>query len=180
MRRIARTLAIATALAAGLAAFRAWRARTPRERRDAWAKRLMNERIAPRMMEAGLAGRGHSEIGVIEHVGRVTGTVRRTPVHPNPIPGGFAISIPYGPGTQWVRNLVAAGRCTMQLHDVTYELVHPRIARGGEIEGLTLFARAIGLPLGDEYIVLEIADGASAAQGEDAGPADRHRDAVFA
>jgi hypothetical protein len=181
MGRIARTLAIAGALAAGLAAFRAWRARTPREQRDAWARRLMNERIAPRLVEAGVAGSGRSEIGIIEHVGRVTGTVRRTPIHPNPVPGGFAISIPYGPGTQWVRNIMVAGRCTMRLHDVTHELTNPRIARGGDVPGLPRIARAIGMPLGDEYLVLDLGDAPTpTADDGTTAPTDLHRRAAFA
>lgn len=46
---------------------------------------------------------------VLEHRGRTTGTVRRTPVVALRAEGGFLIPMPFGPSTQWTQNVLAAG-----------------------------------------------------------------------
>jgi deazaflavin-dependent oxidoreductase (nitroreductase family) len=52
--------------------------------------------------------------GVLEHVGRESGTVRQTPLmafdrgH-----GRWIIALTYGPDVQWLKNVVASGDCRM-------------------------------------------------------------------
>ncbi|MQA11900.1 MAG: nitroreductase family deazaflavin-dependent oxidoreductase [Pseudonocardiaceae bacterium] len=47
--------------------------------------------------------------GIIEHVGRRTGTTYRTPVNVYRLPDGFVVVLFYGAQRDWVRNLRAAG-----------------------------------------------------------------------
>ncbi len=78
--------------------------------------------------------------GVVEHRGRRTGQVYRTPVNLFRTPDGYLIALTYGVG-DWVRNVVAAGECVVETggrrrHMVDARLVHdedrrevPRILR---------------------------------------------------
>lgn len=63
----------------------------------------------PRQLRDGAGGPG-AWASVVEHVGRTSGTTYRTPV--GALPDGdarFLVALPYGPDTDWVRNLRAAG-----------------------------------------------------------------------
>ena len=50
-----------------------------------------------------------------------------TPVAVAPIDHGFAVPLPYGPHVDWCRNILASGGCTLQWHDITYNLVKPEV-----------------------------------------------------
>lgn len=52
---------------------------------------------------------------VLEHVGRRTGTVRRTPLMAFRRGDTVLVALTYGPGVAWLRNVEAAGRCRMLL-----------------------------------------------------------------
>jgi deazaflavin-dependent oxidoreductase (nitroreductase family) len=50
--------------------------------------------------------------GVIEHVGRSSGTVRQTPLMAFQRPRGrWVIALTYGPDVQWLKNVLASGDC---------------------------------------------------------------------
>lgn len=70
--------------------------------------RSMNRAVAnPRQMVT--AGQPAAYASVVHHVGRTTGTHRRTPVVAVPTDDGFAVALPYGPSADWVLNVLAAG-----------------------------------------------------------------------
>ena len=73
-----------------------------------------------------LAGRFPPFI-LVRHVGRTSGTRYDTPVWGFRQPGGFLIVLTYGPGTDWLRNLQAAGTCEGVYGKMTYTLTEPRI-----------------------------------------------------
>jgi deazaflavin-dependent oxidoreductase (nitroreductase family) len=62
---------------------------------------------------------------IIEHRGRKSGTVYRTPIIAFPFDDGFDIALTYGPGTDWERNVLAAGRCTLEYRRRRIELTEP-------------------------------------------------------
>ena len=62
------------------------------------------------------AGTPGAYASVIRHVGRTTGRSYATPVVPFPTHDGFVIALPYGPGTDWVKNVMASGSATI-VHD---------------------------------------------------------------
>jgi deazaflavin-dependent oxidoreductase (nitroreductase family) len=65
--------------------------------------------------------------GILTHVGRKSGTVYRTPVNVFRVPDGFLIALTYGPDSEWVRNVVAAGRCQLETRRVRYQLSAPTV-----------------------------------------------------
>jgi hypothetical protein len=115
---------------------------------------LVNRFINPRLARAGAVGGRRSELGTIEHLGRVTGTRRLTPVHPEPIPGGFRILVPLGEASEWAHNVIAAGGCRLQLHQTVYELDDPQLVEPRTIVGIPAVARQLFSQLGFRYLIL--------------------------
>ena len=68
--------------------------------------------------------------GILEHVGRRSGKAYRTPlnVFNAEIDGrpGVAILLSYGPDTDWLKNLTAAGGGRMQRHGKTFGVHNPQ------------------------------------------------------
>ena len=65
--------------------------------------------------------------GVITHVGRKSGSLFRTPVNVFRIPGGFLIALTYGPNSQWVQNVLAAGSAKLETRRTNYRLSTPTL-----------------------------------------------------
>jgi F420H(2)-dependent quinone reductase len=51
--------------------------------------------------------------GILTHVGRKSGKVYRTPVNVFRAPDGFLIALTYGRDSEWVKNVLAAGKCQL-------------------------------------------------------------------
>lgn len=115
---------------------------------------FVNTVVNPRLVERGLVGGDRSELGTLEHVGRTSGVRRLTPVHPEPTQGGFRIVAPLGRDSQWVRNVVAAGHCRLQLHQMVYELDEPVVLDAAEAEDLPAAVRRAMTRLGFQYLKL--------------------------
>jgi deazaflavin-dependent oxidoreductase (nitroreductase family) len=63
---------------------------------------------------------------VLRHRGRKTGTEYTVPLAVIPTETTFIISLPWGRETDWVRNVRAAGRCTVRWKGSDYECTEPR------------------------------------------------------
>jgi deazaflavin-dependent oxidoreductase (nitroreductase family) len=85
-----------------------------------------NRRLPNRVIRT-FAGRRLSPVALMVHQGRRSGRQYRTPVMPLPLGDGFLVSLPYGPERDWVRNVLAAGRCTLQRGGRRFELDDPRL-----------------------------------------------------
>ena len=103
---------------------------------------FVNSVVNPALLRRGLAGYGRSEIGTLEHVGRMSGVRRLTPVHPEPTPAGFRIIVPLGMRSEWARNVIAAGHCRLLLHDQVFDLDEPAMVDAGAGAGSALAAAA--------------------------------------
>jgi deazaflavin-dependent oxidoreductase (nitroreductase family) len=55
------------------------------------------------------AGTPGAYAALLRHTGRTSGRAYETPVGAVPCPQGFAVGLVYGPGTDWLRNVQAAG-----------------------------------------------------------------------
>jgi deazaflavin-dependent oxidoreductase (nitroreductase family) len=125
-----------------------WR-RNPRS-----GTRFVNSIVNPTLLRRGLAGGRASEIGTIEHFGRTSGVRRLTPVHPEPTEDGFRIIVPLGGQSHWARNVLAAGHCRLQFHDVVYDLDEPAMVPAGSVDHLPAAVRRVASGLGFEYLRL--------------------------
>lgn len=64
---------------------------------------------------------------VFRHVGRSTGETYRTPLDAHAVDGGFLFILVYGPGSDWVRNAMAAGSAVLELDGRDTPLDTPRL-----------------------------------------------------
>jgi deazaflavin-dependent oxidoreductase (nitroreductase family) len=85
-----------------------------------------NRRLPNRVIGK-IAGWRLSPVALMVHQGRRSGRRYRTPVMPLPLRDGFLVSLPYGPERDWVRNVLAAGRCTLRRGGHSFELADPRL-----------------------------------------------------
>jgi deazaflavin-dependent oxidoreductase (nitroreductase family) len=73
-----------------------------------------------------LAGKRWNPIfGIVEHRGRKTGRVYRTPVAARRSGDGFIIALAFGAQVDWYRNLVAAGGGTIHWRGDVYSVTAP-------------------------------------------------------
>lgn len=64
---------------------------------------------------------------VLRHVGRSSGAAYRTPLDAHPVEGGYMFILVYGSQSDWVQNVLAAGKATIEIDDEEHELVSPRL-----------------------------------------------------
>ena len=88
-------------------------------------RRLSRDSGNPRVLRT--AGTVGGPASIIEHTGRTSGRAFRTPVTPTPTADGFVIALPYGPGTDWVKNVLAAGSATLVHEGQTYAVDQPDV-----------------------------------------------------
>jgi deazaflavin-dependent oxidoreductase (nitroreductase family) len=98
--------------------------------------RYVNKWFTNRIMIL-LAGKKHSPIALVAHVGRRSGTTYRTPIMVERSANEFVFALTYGPRVDWYRNVLAAGRCELRWHGKTYPLVDPVAI--SQAEGLAVY-----------------------------------------
>ncbi len=86
---------------------------------------LLKNVFNPPMLRA--AARGTTRYAVVHHVGRRSGAAYHTPIDARRTEGGVLILLPYGPVTDWCRNVLAAGRCGLSLDGAELELTEPEV-----------------------------------------------------
>jgi len=64
---------------------------------------------------------------VLIHVGRSSGTVYQTPLDAHRHKRGYVLVVRYGPGSDWVRNILAAGTATLRVDGREHRLELPRL-----------------------------------------------------
>jgi hypothetical protein len=94
-------------------------------------RRLARDVGNPRVLRrAGTPGAGAS---VVRHVGRVSGRIYETPVVPHAVEGDYVIALPYGPGADCVRNVLASGSATLVHEGKTVPIHSPRVVPTTEV-----------------------------------------------
>ena len=81
--------------------------------------------MKPLMMKS--AGTAGAWASVVHHVGRTSGRSYMTPVQAVRTEDGFAIALPYGPTTDWLKNVQAAGSATIVTGGCAYIVDEPRV-----------------------------------------------------
>ncbi|PFG41542.1 deazaflavin-dependent oxidoreductase (nitroreductase family) [Isoptericola jiangsuensis] len=74
-----------------------------------------------------LAGRPGDVAVVVHHVGRRSGRSYATPVTVEETSAGLLVTLPYGPGTDWARNVLAADRAVLTIDGESVEVTAPRV-----------------------------------------------------
>ena len=88
--------------------------------------RMQRDRLNPRQLE-GRAGTAGHWVSVVHHVGRMSGDAYRTPVGVVEVEDGLVIALPYGSGTDWVRNVMVAGAATIEHQGEMVPVDRPKV-----------------------------------------------------
>jgi deazaflavin-dependent oxidoreductase (nitroreductase family) len=163
MRRIARSLAILAT--AGGATWVVSARRRARATDRAWTdvlkvdlREFVTHRFNPLVIQLGLAGGRVSPWAILEHVGRTSGAIHRTPVYPR-LRGDFMfIPLPYGADVQWVKNILAAGHCRIQHHETIHDLDEPAVMAAAENTTLSVAEHPMMDATGGRYLRLHVLD----------------------
>lgn len=92
--------------------------------------------------------------GIIEHRGRKSGRAFATPVVTRRVADGFLIPMPFGPETDWTRNVLAAGGSSIRWKGRRYELTSPEIIDAESAESaFSGFERAAFGPIGIHHFL---------------------------
>jgi deazaflavin-dependent oxidoreductase (nitroreductase family) len=92
----------------------------------AWFNRVVTNRVSS-LVAGWLPG-----FGILEHIGRRSGHPYRTPVNVFRAPDGYVIALTYGSDTDWVKNVLAAGGCSLVVRGQRMWLTDPKIATDDE------------------------------------------------
>ncbi len=65
--------------------------------------------------------------GIVRHRGRKSGKTYATPIALRPTADGFVLPLPWGEGTDWCRNLRAAGGGVVVWRGTDYEVTAPEV-----------------------------------------------------
>ena len=144
-----RRITIVLGLLGGAVGAAAWWRRHPRVGAE-----YVNRAIDPWLMRSGIIEKSEGELALIEHVGRVSGTVRVTPVHPVATPDGYRIIVPLGTASHWALNVLAAGRCRLQVGGVVHEMDEPTLVRPIDLAGIPPIMGRLMDWLGFRYLQL--------------------------
>lgn len=82
-------------------------------------------------------------LGVVVHRGRRSGRVYQTPVNVFPGADGYVFALTYGPGTDWVKNVLAEGGCELHTRGRTIALTDPRLFHDESRAAIRPFERQI-------------------------------------
>jgi len=70
--------------------------------------------------------------GILEHVGRKSGRVYRTPLTVFSTDDGIAILLSYGPDRDWLKNITAAGGGRLKRYGRTFAVTDPQLVSKAE------------------------------------------------
>ena len=103
-------------------------------------------------------------LGVVVHRGRRSGRRYQTPVNVFPAGDGYVFALTYGPDTDWVRNVLAAGGCERHTRGHVIQLVSPRLFHDPARRGIRPVERRVLRILGvADFLSLQATGSAPAA-----------------
>ncbi|MFC7449784.1 nitroreductase family deazaflavin-dependent oxidoreductase [Rhodococcus daqingensis] len=123
----------------------------PLPRRLAEINRVVTNRVT-RLVAGWLPG-----FAIVLHRGRRSGRLYRTPVNVFRRGDGYRFALTYGPDSDWVRNVLAAGHVDITTRGRLVTLVEPRVVRDQSANwaphGVRLVLRRVGA---DSYLQCRI------------------------
>jgi deazaflavin-dependent oxidoreductase (nitroreductase family) len=118
-----------------------------------WLARA-NKRLTNRLL--GPLARYLPGFGVVVHRGRKSQRHYRTPVNVFVRGNRYVFALTYGPQSDWVRNVLAQGGCTLETRGRTLQLTRPRLFHDAQRHSVPPFVRLI-LGAAGVYDFLELA-----------------------
>ncbi len=106
-------------------------------------------RLAPRM----------PGFGMVQHRGRKSGKIYRTPVFAFRSEDGYVVALTFSSRADWVQNVLAAGGCDMQTRRRVVQLVKPTVYVDGKRSAMPAHIRAgLALLRVDEFLSLKFSN----------------------
>jgi len=107
-------------------------------------------------------------MGVIEHVGRKTRRLHRTPVLIFRQSNHYVIALTYGRESEWVKNVVVQNGCVLETQARRLQLSNPYLYRDDKRLAMPAFVRImLGLLNVSDFLELTVAGGAQAEYGKE-------------
>jgi deazaflavin-dependent oxidoreductase (nitroreductase family) len=103
-------------------------------------------------------------LGVVVHRGRRSGRRYQTPVNVFSTDNGYVVALTYGPQTDWVKNVLAAGGCELRTRGQTIALGSPRLFHDQSRSSIRPVERRV-------LRILNVADFLSLTPAPDSSPA---------
>jgi deazaflavin-dependent oxidoreductase (nitroreductase family) len=101
--------------------------------------------------------------GVVAHAGRRSGRRYQTPVNVFPAADGYLLALTYGPDSDWVKNVLAAGGCELVTRGRTVRLVSPHLVHDENRRGIRPLERQVLRLIGvADFLSLKTAPAAGA------------------
>jgi deazaflavin-dependent oxidoreductase (nitroreductase family) len=82
-------------------------------------------------------------LGVVSHRGRRSGRRYQTPVNVFRAGNGYVFALTYGPDTDWVKNILAAGGCELRTRGQAIQLGSPRLFHDESRSGIRPVERQV-------------------------------------
>jgi len=100
-------------------------------------------------------------LGVVVHRGRRTGRAYQTPVNVFGAEDGCVLALTYGPDTDWVKNVLAAGGCELRTRGRVISLASPRLFHDEARRGIRPLERQVLRVIGvADFLSLKVAPAA--------------------
>lgn len=97
--------------------------------------------------------------GIVSHRGRRSGQLYRTPVNVFRQQGGVIVALTYGPGSDWVRNVLANGSCSIETRGRVLRLNHARLLHDETHRAVPPILRPVGrLGHVSDFLLLDLVD----------------------
>jgi len=108
--------------------------------------------VNPVLRNLAHSSRGH--FALLRHVGRRSGKTYENPIMAFRVENGFIIVLTYGPNTDWLRNLQAAGQGSLLWHKQEYALQGPEFINAQTaLPALPPFIKFVLRRIGEEGFV---------------------------
>jgi deazaflavin-dependent oxidoreductase (nitroreductase family) len=121
-------------------------------KRVARVNRVVTNRVAGH-----IAGRLPG-FGIVQHRGRRSGRPYRTPINVFRVSGGYVAALTYGTDTDWVKNVLAAGGCELEVRRRRVRLTDPRVVHDETRHDMPLGVRQLLAMLGvTDFLYLAVA-----------------------
>jgi deazaflavin-dependent oxidoreductase (nitroreductase family) len=105
-------------------------------------------------------------LGVVVHRGRRSGNVYETPVNVFGAEDGYLLALTYGPDTDWVKNVLAAGGCELRTRGRVIHLTDPSLFHDEARRGIRPVERQVLRVIGvADFLSLKTAPAAAFAAG---------------